>query len=271
MEDMRPDRTLLDEIIAAAEKGAQVALICNLVGDAQQVYEKINQRTDLPALLFHSRYTLKDRMAIEEQVDRFFGKQGDRSTGRILIGTQVLEQSLDYDVDWMITQLCPVDLLFQRMGRLHRHERLRPDDFEHPYCTVLLPTSEGYGDHSYIYGNTLVMWRTAQKLNDPIGSSIAFPEAYRDWIEEIYDEKLIGNEPQWVLDGFEKYTCELSQKEMTARQMIQWSHNTWLADTDQNIQAVTRDGEMSLQIIPFVQDAIREKAHRWLHCGTITG
>lgn len=254
VENMRPDKTLLDEMVTAAKKGAQVALVCNLVGDAQQAYELIKRMSGMPVLLFHSRYTLKDRMKIEEKVDRCFGKHGNRSIGRILIGTQVLEQSLDYDVDWMITQLCPVDLLFQRMGRLHRHNRYRPDGFKSPRCTILLPFAEGYGDHNYIYGNTLVMWRTARKLNSGIGLSIYFPDAYREWIEEIYDDKIIGNEPQWVLDGFETFLCELAQKEIAAKQMIKWSQDSWLSDTDQNIQAVTRDGEMSLQVVPFVQE-----------------
>jgi CRISPR-associated endonuclease/helicase Cas3 len=259
-QDMRPDKALIEAIVTAAESGAQVAIICNLVDDAQMISSHISTCTDLPVVLFHSRFTLKDRMAIEKKVDEYFGKKGDRTIGRILVGTQVLEQSLDYDVDWMITQLCPVDLLFQRMGRLHRHPiRIRPEDFKVPCCTVLSTDTEGYGMHDYVYGNTLVMWRTDKKLADDAHQSVVFPDAYRSWIESIYDEELHGNEPQWVLNGHDKYLEALDLKRFTAHQMIKWSKDTPLADTDQNIQAVTREGEMSFQLVPFVQSSSGKK------------
>ena len=57
----------------------------------------------------------------------------------VLVGTQTLEQSLDIDADWLITDLCPADVLLQRVGRLHRHERQRPPGFSEARCTVLVP------------------------------------------------------------------------------------------------------------------------------------
>jgi CRISPR-associated endonuclease/helicase Cas3 len=176
------------------------------------------------------------------------------------VGTQVLEQSLDYDVDWMITQLCPVDLLFQRMGRLHRHLfSIRPEGFKAPCCTVLSTDTEGYGMHDYVYNNTLVMWRTDKKIRDNAHRLVAFPNAYRCWIESIYDENFNGDEPQWVLSGHDKYLEDHDCKRFTANKMIEWGKDTPLADTDQNIQAVTRDGEMSLQLVPFVQSSSGKK------------
>jgi CRISPR-associated endonuclease/helicase Cas3 len=37
--------------------------------------------------------------------------------------------------------LCPVDVLLQRIGRLHRHGRTHPGEFETPKCIVLTPES----------------------------------------------------------------------------------------------------------------------------------
>jgi CRISPR-associated endonuclease/helicase Cas3 len=61
----------------------------------------------------------------------------------LLIGTQTLEQSLDIDADWLVTDLCPMDVLLQRIGRLHRHDRgPRPE----PVCTVLTTRTDDLSD-----------------------------------------------------------------------------------------------------------------------------
>lgn len=138
--DMLPGDDLCQQTIGAAEKGAQVAIVCNLVDDAQQLAKRLREKTDLPVDLFHARFCYKHRQEKEMDAIKRFGPKGSRGEGRIMVATQVIEQSLDLDFDWLITQLCPVDLLFQRMGRLHRHSRpFRPTGFEHPLCTVLMP------------------------------------------------------------------------------------------------------------------------------------
>ena len=110
-------------MLAAAEAGAQVAVVCNLVDVAQALADSLRETSTVQVDLFHARFRFMDRQGKEKGVIKNFGLGGDRSKGRILVATQVVEQSLDVDFDWLITQLCPVDLLFQRMGRLHRHEK----------------------------------------------------------------------------------------------------------------------------------------------------
>lgn len=123
----------------------------------------------------------------------------------------VVEQSLDVDFDWLITQHCPADLLFQRLGRLHRHHRkYRPAGFEIPVATILLPDGEGYGRHEHIYSNVRVMWRTQQHIEELNGASLFFPDAYRQWLDSIYDDAEM-DEPEWVgngMDKFESAECE---------------------------------------------------------------
>ncbi len=199
-----PNDELLDRVIHAAEAGARVVIICNLVDNAQQLARHLDQKTITPVDLFHARYRFTDRQAKEETVLAQYGRYADRSGGRILVATQVVEQSLDLDFDWLITQLCPVDLLFQRIGRLHRHQRdNRPVGFEQPICTVLTAPDANYGLHKLIYGNTRVLWRTQQLLE--AHSSIHFPAAYRNWIEQVYERPSWEGEPEPIALDFEKF------------------------------------------------------------------
>ncbi|MDQ5767362.1 CRISPR-associated helicase/endonuclease Cas3 [Thiothrix subterranea] len=254
-EDLLPDAALRQRIIDAAEQGAQVAIICNLVDVAQQLARDLQKLTALPVDIFHARYCLHDRQKKEDTVLKHYGAEGKRASGRILVATQVIEQSLDVDFDWLITQLCPVDLLFQRMGRLHRHERSRPTGFESARCTVLLPMGNDYGTHGLIYRNTRVMWRTAQKLQTCPDQIIDFPAAYRDWIEPIYSEEAWGTEPEVIETGFALFEEKLAEKRILARQMLKWAEDVALMDDDENVRAVTRDGEFNVSVIPYLDTA----------------
>lgn len=249
--NMLPDDNLIKQIIDAAEKGAQVAVVCNLVADAQQLAKRLRENTALPVDLFHARYCYKHRQEKELDAIKRFGLQGSREGGRIMVATQVIEQSLDLDFDWLITQLCPVDLLFQRMGRLHRHSRsFRPPGFEQPICTVLMPNGHDYGLHGVIYANTRALWRTARKIFDAPESRVIFPGAYRDWIEDVYREEPWGDEPKEIEECYEKFMEELYSSRYRALQMINNAVNP-LPDTNESVTAVTRDGEMNKTVLPF--------------------
>jgi len=248
-----PDATLITQMIDAAEQGAQVVFICNLVDVAQALAKQLRVQSDVTVDLFHARFRFCDRQAIEKQVLEKYGKGGKREQGSILIATQVVEQSLDLDFDWMITQLCPVDLLFQRLGRLHRHQRPRPNRFDQPKCTVLIPDDEDYGYHGLIYGNTRVLWRTTQMLLKA-REAIHFPAAYRDWIERVYEEDNWGDEPSNVIASYEEFINESEASRYTA-QLLMRSDVEEFADTDSNVSALTRDGEMSLNVLPVLDSA----------------
>lgn len=252
--DMEPDEALLSRIVSAAEVGAQVAIVCNLVGTAQKLARRLRSMTSLPVDLFHARYCYVHRQEKELSAIGYFGLKGERSTGRILVATQVVEQSLDLDFDWLITQLCPVDLLFQRMGRLHRHNRSnRPFGCEVPRCTVLLPQGDNYGLHEKIYGNTRVLWRTAEMLLSVPDGKIIFPQAYRAWIEAVYRREAWDDESPERTAEFDAFIDNVeSVKKYLARQMLERTRGMIpFADTDDAVTAVTRDGEMNLNVIPF--------------------
>jgi CRISPR-associated endonuclease/helicase Cas3 len=87
----------------------------------------------------HGRFAREDREWLDAAVTVQLGKDSP-SGARLLIGTQTLEQSLDIDADWLVTDLAPMDVLIQRIGRLHRHTRAeRPNGFETPRVLVRVP------------------------------------------------------------------------------------------------------------------------------------
>lgn len=117
----------LEEVLLRAEQGQQVLWIENTVGDAQQRFLDLAARSadrGIACGLLHSRFTPSHRQSNEDRWVSAFGKAGweERAAqGRILVGTQVLEQSLDIDADFLVTRFAPTDLLLQRLGRLWRH------------------------------------------------------------------------------------------------------------------------------------------------------
>jgi len=113
---------LLHEQLA---EGGCAVVICNTVGRAQETYLALRERFGEHVELFHARFRAKERNEIESRCLRRYGKEstGEERCGRILVATQVVEQSLDLDFDVMVTDFAPVDLLLQRSGRLHRHDR----------------------------------------------------------------------------------------------------------------------------------------------------
>ena len=133
--------------LAEANRGAKVLVVRNTVKQAQAVYGELLTQGGEPLCLragggpalHHSRFAVEDRELLDAAVEKTLGK-GRASGGRIVIGTQTLEQSLDIDADLLVSDLCPVDVLLQRIGRIHRHEgTARPMGFPEPRCVVLVP------------------------------------------------------------------------------------------------------------------------------------
>lgn len=109
--------------------GGCAGVICDTVGRAQEVERALAEAFgEDVVMLDHSRFIDLDRMSTEEVLRDELGPaatvgNGKRPRLRIVVGTQVLEQSLDIDFDLLVTDVAPVDLLLQRLGRTHRHKR----------------------------------------------------------------------------------------------------------------------------------------------------
>ena len=256
-QDMLPPPDLIEEIRSRAAAGAIVVVVCNLVDVAQRTWRALGGDIGVPVDLFHARFRFTDRQAIEQRILDTCGRsRSSDGGGRILVATQVVEQSLDLDFDWMVTQLCPVDLLFQRLGRLHRHDRPRPACANHPECAVLVPIRPEYEKHLAIYRDPLVLWRTERLLRPQL--PIHFPSAYREWLELVY-APASDDVPPDILDGHQAFEDELLCSRQKGLQIAvrdpsdqQAAFDLW-PDTDDRAARLTRDGEMSLTVVPLIE------------------
>lgn len=197
----------LDYVVAMAAKGAAVAWIRNSVDDALDAADLLKAQGITPCVL-HARFAMGDRLAIEARVATTLGRQGEDTARRgfVVVGTQILEQSLDYDVDVMITDLAPIDLLIQRAGRLWRHARgTRP--VVSPELVVLSPDPATVQDKDWyhallpraatVYDHHGIVWRSAKVLFET--GCIATPNGVRDLIERVYAPEELEDIPAPLL------------------------------------------------------------------------
>lgn len=267
-----------DEIVAALRDRIKadgcVAIICNRVRRAQEIYRALEAAQLVPAddlILFHARTTGVWRSATENEVLDRFGKDATTRKPAIVVATQVIEQSLDLDFDLMISDLAPVDLILQRAGRLHRHARnTRPAGLEEPALLLTTPPSKSDGtpdwsgdEHVY---EAYVLLRSLLTLQ-ATGGEIRLPEQTVGLIEAVYGDEILPADlpPLWV-NAFEKARATMNEKQRKAemeakRRLVErpayedllWLPNDLLADEEadvhQSLQALTRLIEPSVRIV----------------------
>ncbi len=196
----QPKKTA-DLVLSRLEDGGCFCIIANTVGSAQKIYDELKRelegRNDCELDLFHARFPAWRRQELEDRATSMFGKgsllsRGDsgwteRPDRAILVATQVVEQSLDLDFDEMFTEIAPVDLLLQRIGRLHRHERSRGPAGSRARCHVLLPDAADaleFGASGHVYHPFLLL-KTLSVLI--ARDSIFLPDDIRPLVELVYD------------------------------------------------------------------------------------
>ncbi len=219
-------RATAELAVALSKNGGCICVIANTVGSAQGIYrelKKLLKDDDIWLKLFHARFRAGKRQEIEKEVLSRFDKSSLREDGSsdmairprraILVATQVVEQSLDLDFDEMITEVAPIDLLLQRAGRLHRHDRKgRPSGNERT-LHVLLPASGSldFGKTEYVY-DRYVLIRTLFALNR---ESISLPAGMRELIELVYSDK--GLPPAAGLKWVPKEDIDVAYNYMIAK------------------------------------------------------
>lgn len=184
----------MDYLLSKAKDGQCGIYIRNTVTEAREAFDYLKKHHD-QVDIFHARYAIGDRLARETEILNRFGKSStpEQRRGQILVATQVAEQSLDLDFDHMVTDLCPMDLLIQRAGRLHRHGH-RPPRPEPKLGIVSAPLSEGQSEDwyaklfpsgQYVYPHVGELWRTLHTL-EALGGLPLKTGSPRDLIEPVF-------------------------------------------------------------------------------------
>lgn len=208
------------EAIAAASmekvsRGGCLCVLLNTVSQAQETFSALRQ-SGFPGtlLLFHARFLAERRDEIEQQCVRLFGKdRSHRPAKAILVATQVVEQSLDVDFDFLLTAVAPMDLLLQRMGREYRHGGMfRPDQQRNPTVTILTPPQGDYRQDAAVYPACLLR-RTVHLLEQK--QEILVPEDVAQLVADAYDSSKV---PQQELSAWMENLAEAELRGAAAEQ-----------------------------------------------------
>lgn len=250
-----PEEQIAAEMLERAESGQCVLWVRNTVRQAQETFRLLknaSRQGGPPVGLLHSRFPLYRREELETEWITRLGRQAStRPPGCVLAATQVVEQSVDIDADFMVSDLAPTDLLLQRMGRLWRHERSPESRHcsspEFHFClppglagldpevadpaalkAALGPSGRVYAP--YVLLRTLREWRKADALALPndlrvileatYADGLAEPEAWRQLREEM--ERRKASLRQLALSN----TSVWSQPELPDEEGIQTRYNS---------------------------------------------
>ena len=272
-----------EELAKALRDGGCAAVICNTVNRAQRMYTALRRyfpgmaddgRPELD--LLHARFLYGERQLREKRVLSRFGKGDDTHRPRraVLVATQVIEQSLDLDFDLMISDLAPVDLLLQRSGRLHRHvenDAQRPPALRRPTLWISQPAVDEHGIPTFERGDAAVYephillrtWLTLQER-----AAVRMPEDIEELIEAVYDHsRMCPTDASDALCACWEHTLAEARKEAHVAEAK--ARRCYIAspgdetlftmpslelDEDnprahETIQAATRDGDPSVQVV----------------------
>jgi CRISPR-associated endonuclease/helicase Cas3 len=185
--------SLIGRLDRVLDNGGCVGIVRNTVGRAQETARALKSHFPGDVVLLHSRFVAQHRADLESALVSELGPRGSRPERRIVVGTQVIEQSLDIDFDLLVSDLAPIDLLFQRMGRLHRHLRQRPENLRTPRLiltgvedwTAQPPRSVRVSAH--IYGEFHLL-RALLVLKDR--EFVTFPGDIAALVEAAYAERV---------------------------------------------------------------------------------
>jgi CRISPR-associated endonuclease/helicase Cas3 len=192
----------LKSILADFRQGKQVLVCLNSVPRARQVYEELKRQEDVQGriVLIHSRYMQKHRFPREQQIQEECGVEMPSARPFIVVGTQVVEVSLDIDLDVIYTDPAPLEALLQRFGRINRK------GFK-PVCPVFVFRQPNSGQG--IYMDELVqatLWKLDQFHDQDIEEA-----SITGWLDAIYQLPTICDAWERAYDEAEQDATMLLQ------------------------------------------------------------
>lgn len=272
-----------ERALDAAAAGAKVLVIRNTVTDCvatQQQLEAIAAARGLDELLFscakvpaphHARFARLDRVALDKALEERFGKERPDG-GCVVVATQTVQQSLDLDADLLVTDLCPADVLLQRIGRLHRHARARPAGFREPITTVIVPlsrdlttligehgTARNYHGFGKVYPDLRIIeatWRLVEEY-----PAWRIPEMNRLLVERslhsaVLESIVQAGGPRWREHEIQVMGSELGQARQATLNLVDWTRPyaeiSFPSTADERIQTRLGEGDRLAYFEPAV-------------------
>ncbi|NKY33873.1 CRISPR-associated helicase/endonuclease Cas3 [Nocardia speluncae] len=248
--------------------GGCVLIIRNTVDRAQKTYTELKGIFGSAVELLHARMHVCRRAVVTETcLDRLGPKKdGVQRPLTIVVATQIAEQSFDVDADLLITDLAPMDLLLQRIGRMHRHDGVRrPSGLREPTVVITGFAPRGEGPPSIddaseaIYGRYPLLRSAAATLHAD-GDHWKVPAQVPELVAAAYDPQVAAPEA-WadeVADALRTWTADQRKRADTAAQFVltrlgEHEYPTleglhrgeYVKDDDVRV----RDGEESIEVI----------------------
>lgn len=279
---------LADVLAEALADGGCALVIRNTVSRVLETAALLRARFGAERVtVAHARFLDLDRSENDKELLAHFGPSGEptattparRNSGHIVVASQVAEQSLDIDFDLLVSDLCPADLLLQRMGRLHRHQRgagqsERPARLRSARChltgvdwtaTPPAPVAGSvrvYGEFPLLRSLAVLEPHLTGKA--PTGSTVRLPEHISDLVQRAYGPGPVGPDswqPALAKAAAKHATQQAKQREKAAtfllneagrdgRPLIGWVEaGVGDADDTRAGRAQVRDSQESLEVV----------------------
>ncbi|MDD3654365.1 MAG: CRISPR-associated helicase Cas3' [Desulfotomaculaceae bacterium] len=183
-----------ERIAGEAGNNLSVLVCCNTIKRAQRAYLKLSGilGDHVKVLLLHGRFNGRDRLSKEKLIQDSSGSRSSVRKPIVLVSTQVVEVSLDIDLDVIYTDPAPLEALIQRFGRINRR-RLKK------WAPVNVFTEPSDGQQ--VYQDELVL-KSLEILKRNNGNIIN-EEEISSWLDEVYRG---GIEERWNNEFQEAYT-----------------------------------------------------------------